>query len=188
MAAFPKSAITLLGAEAVRRYYDWLFVGPHDGVAVGTFEGDRLIGILFAGIYRGALTGYIKKNMMFLFTRLLRQPALLFHEDIRDDLRLGIRLVLPKALRPPAAPAQPSSLPDKRFFGSLSLAVHPEYRGLAAIQMIREIERIAQEHGYDGVRLTTHPSNVTTTRLYTMLGYEKVMHGEVWTGGLFRVF
>ncbi|CAG0992531.1 hypothetical protein ANRL4_02561 [Anaerolineae bacterium] len=34
-AAFPDSALTKLGAEAVRRYYLWLMTGPHDAVNVG---------------------------------------------------------------------------------------------------------------------------------------------------------
>jgi len=190
IAAFPHAAITKLGHEAVRRYYDWQFTGPHDLVAIGTFEGDRLIGILFAGVFRGALTGFVRKNALFLTTRLLVRPWLIVHEDIRTDLLLGIRLVMPKAAKKTSVAAlqAPKTNAIVRYFGSLSLAVHPDYRGLAAIMMVREIERIALERHFGGVNLVTHPDNITTTKLYTMMGYDKVIDKGEWRGGLRKTF
>lgn len=62
LAAFPDSAITLLGEEAARRYYHWLLAGPHDCLAVCAVDGQDLSGFLFGGTFRGAMTGFLKKT------------------------------------------------------------------------------------------------------------------------------
>lgn len=60
-AAFPDSALTKLGSEAVRRYYLWLLIGPHDAVNVGAFDLENvLVGFCFGGKFRGALSGFLQ--------------------------------------------------------------------------------------------------------------------------------
>lgn len=49
-AAFPDSALTKLGAEAVCRYYLWLLTGPHDAVNVGWER------VLEQGEWKGRMT------------------------------------------------------------------------------------------------------------------------------------
>ena len=38
--AFQDSALTKLGLEPVRRYYEWQLTGPHDCYAIGAFSAD----------------------------------------------------------------------------------------------------------------------------------------------------
>lgn len=62
VAAFPDSALTALGVEAVRRYYAWQLDGPHEVFALGvdavqydndgTIANKQLIGYCFAGGFR----------------------------------------------------------------------------------------------------------------------------------------
>lgn len=42
--AFPDSALTKLGREAVRRYYEWQIVGPHDALNIGVFAQNEILG------------------------------------------------------------------------------------------------------------------------------------------------
>lgn len=60
--AFPESALSKLGLEATRRYYEWQLLGPHDTYAIGVFENDLLLGFCFGGVFRGALNGFLNKN------------------------------------------------------------------------------------------------------------------------------
>ncbi len=54
-AAFPKSALTMLGTEAVRRYYEWQLLGPHESISLGAFLGPEVVGFCVGGIFRGAM-------------------------------------------------------------------------------------------------------------------------------------
>ena len=67
--AFPKSAITAFGHEAVRRYYSWQLLGPHDAVAVGAVSGQELVGFCFAGLFNGSTSGFLRKHRAFLLGR-----------------------------------------------------------------------------------------------------------------------
>ncbi len=59
-AAFPDSALTRLGREAIRRYYEWQLIGPHDVVALGARQGPDLVGFCFGGTFRGATVGWVE--------------------------------------------------------------------------------------------------------------------------------
>ena len=65
--AFPQSALTALGREAIRRYYYWLITGPHDSFLLGVWVDDLLEAYSFAGVFRGAISGYITQNKWYLF-------------------------------------------------------------------------------------------------------------------------
>ena len=56
--AFPSSALTKLGIETVQRYYKYQLEGPHDACCCGVFIDYQLVGFCFAGVFRGAETGF----------------------------------------------------------------------------------------------------------------------------------
>src|SRR5688572_6450353 len=76
--AFPDSALTRLGVEAVRRYYEWQLHGPHEHHCVGLFYQNNLVGFAVGGKARGALAGFVKKNKWFLLGRIMVKPRLVF--------------------------------------------------------------------------------------------------------------
>ena len=47
--AFPDSALTRLGLEAVRRYYEWQLQGPHDFHFIGVPDQTGLRGFAVGG-------------------------------------------------------------------------------------------------------------------------------------------
>jgi hypothetical protein len=78
LAAFPKSALSRLGKGAVRRYYYWLLTGPHpDSFTIGAWQGEQLAGFCFGGKFRGALSGFLRKNRAYLAWRVLTHPWLI---------------------------------------------------------------------------------------------------------------
>src|SRR6267378_4194115 len=97
MLAFPESALTMLGTEAVRRYYEWQLVGPHDVAALGAFVNAELVGFCFGGIFRGAMSGFVRKNRKFLIGHVLAQPWLIRNPIFRDRLATGARVLKRRA-------------------------------------------------------------------------------------------
>lgn len=184
MEAFPDSALTKLGIEAVRRYYEWQFVGPHDMVPLGAYSGDQLLGFCFGGIFRGALSGFLKKNRSYLALSVLKKPWLVANPIFRDHLLAGVRNLKPAANKSqpaetPAAPAEP------RPFGILSIAVSPRCQGGGVGKIImRESEAVARQRGFQKMRLTVSTDNQQAVSFYERVGWKKVLReGETtWQG------
>ena len=92
--AFPDSALNLLGNEAVRRYYAWQLLGPHDAVAVAVESDGALLGYCFGGVFRGSLSGFMKRNAFHLFWALLKRPSIWIAPAIRGRVRKGLKALL----------------------------------------------------------------------------------------------
>jgi ribosomal protein S18 acetylase RimI-like enzyme len=174
--AFPTAATTRLGRGAVLRYYQWQLLGPHDVVALGAFRDGQLAGFCFAGVFRGALSGYLRKNRAFLASRLLLRPWLIGSDLFRDRLRLAARSLLG---RQPAPASGPAPAP----FGVLSIATDPDLHGGGVGRLLMaETERIARERGVPEMGLSVHPSNHQAIRFYEGLGWIRVPPGQGWEG------
>jgi ribosomal protein S18 acetylase RimI-like enzyme len=183
IAAFSVTPLTLLGDEAVRRYYDWLLVGPHDVTALGAYRDGRCVGFSFGGVFRGAMTGFLKKNRSYLAVRALTHPWLLARAPFRARVGQGLRIL---GRRRRAAPA-PDPRSATRSFGILSIAVHPESQGSGAGQMLMKAsEVIAVGQGFRSMHLSVHPSNARAVRFYEGLGWQRHSSGPVWTGSMRR--
>lgn len=181
--AFPDSALTKLGTEAVRRYYHWLLSGPHDSVCLGAFNGSDMLGFCFGGIFRGALSGYVRANRLFLARRVVTRPWMLANPIFRERLELGMRVLRWNRKPKPAVSPAPSAEPRARSFGILSIAVHPERQGSGVGRLLMaESERIALARGFRQMNLSVHPTNTQAIRFYEGLGWERVTQDGVWTG------
>lgn len=173
--AFPDSAITAFGAEAVRRYYAWLKDGPHDAALVGAWQERRLVGFCAAGTFRGALTGYLKKNRRYLALRMALRPWLAVSPLVRDRVRQGVQLLV--RARAPA----PASVPVEPRFGVLSIATDPSARGSGAGRaLMAEAEARARRLGFARMILTVHPGNARAIRFYEQLGWERGTGSEMF--------
>lgn len=190
-AAFPDSSLTKLGREAVRRYYEWQIVGPHDGVNIGAFTDDVMLGFCFGGIRRGALGGFLEKNRRFLIIRVATRPWLLFNPLFRERAQFAIQRLFGK-LRPSRPPLVASSLPvvpqPVPAFGILSIAVDPRYQGSGAAQLLMEYsEQEALRHGFSRMHLTVHPSNTRAVRFYEKMGWQREPNtSESWSGNMIK--
>jgi ribosomal protein S18 acetylase RimI-like enzyme len=179
--AFPNAVLTRLGAGAVRRYYEWQFVGPHDLVAVGARIDGGLVGFCFGGVFRGAVGGFVHRNRAYLIGRLLLRPWLVADPLVRDRVRVG-RVALSRragAVPPPAGGAARAGGP--RPFSILSIAVDPGWRGrgIGALLLARA-EAEARQRGFERMNLTVHADNIAAIRLYERCGWRPLNPG---TGG-----
>lgn len=185
LAAFPKSALTHLGKEAVRRYYDWQLTGPHDCLAIGAFdEQGRMLGFCFGGVFRGSLSGFVSKNQRFLVFQVLKRPWLILVNPIfRDRIRLGLRVGKSKT---------PQTHWDRKTaaksFGILSIAVNPAAQGQGiGRQLMDYSELYARSNGFIRMNLTVAPENKQAIRFYEYNGWEKVIGSTGWNGVMEKV-
>lgn len=180
LAAFRDSALAALGPVAIRRYYEWQLTGPHEAGAFGGCLGDELAGFCFGGVFRGAMSGFLRKNRPLLVRQVLTHPWLIANPIFRERLGMAARLLSRRARRSPIAPeaaGRPAS------YGILAIAVHPDAQGLGLgkLLMLRS-ERAARERGFGQMHLTVNPQNTPAVRFYEGLGWERVLQGERWTG------
>lgn len=184
--AFPRSALTALGAEAVRRYYEWQLVGPHDVVALGAWSNGALAGFCFGGVFRGALSGFVRSNRNYLVRRVLIHPWLALNPLFRDRLASGIHVLGLVRRKPDTGRAEVPS-PTGRSFGILAIAVDP---ALQRAGIGRMLLAAAEDHALQGafrrMHLTVQPENQQAVRFYEGLGWHKVETRETWNGEMAR--
>src|SRR6266566_2622177 len=126
--AFPDSAMSLLGPGAVRRYYHWQLTGPHEAVALCIGEVGEVTAFGFGGIFRGALRGYLEKNLGYLLWRVISRPWVVFNPIVRKQIGAAVRSL---NSRPSASPPVAVRIVEMapRTFGVLAIAVHPATAG-----------------------------------------------------------
>lgn len=185
--AFPKSALTHLGPEATRRYYDWLLMGPHpNAYCVGLEIGTNLIGFCFGGSFNRATGGFLKKNRYFLVGRVLTHPWLIFNPLFRERLTLGMTILRRLRRTQSTQPVAWSEL-AKPSFGILAIATHPAWQGQGVgkqLMMAAEIQ--AREKGFRQMHLTVHTSNQKAIQFYEGLNWHKDDESGSWRGRMIK--
>lgn len=185
LAAFPSSALTHLGHEAVRRYYEWQLIGPHECLAIGAFDDQgRLLGFCFGGVFRGALSGFVQKNRRFLVSQVLRRPWLIFTNSIfRERLRVGLRVAKKSSVKSVVSSEKTMARP----FGILSIAVDPAAQGKGIGQQLMQYsEDYAKAHGFSLMRLSVAKDNLQAIRFYEMGQWVKDSTRSDWDGGMLK--
>jgi ribosomal protein S18 acetylase RimI-like enzyme len=181
MTAFPESALTMLGTEAVRRYYEWQLVGPHDVVALSALIDSELVGFCFGGIFRGAMSGFVRKNRRFLIGHVLAHPYLMRNPIFRDRLAAGARVLRSRSQPKGPAPRPPSQ--RLNHFGILAIAVHPGRQGLGIGKLLMaEAEHAARRQGFREMGLTVNPGNQQAVEFYERLNWTRFSKDSVWSG------
>lgn len=189
--AFPESMLTALGREVLERYYAWLLEGPHDAELMGAWQGHELAGFCAAGVFRGAMSGFLRENRAFLVARVLARPSLLLRSSFRQRLRSGVAITvrfsrrLSKLGQRSSSSAQPPPAPA---FGVLSIATSPEVRGRGVGRaLMLEAEARARAQGFKRMTLTVHPENTNAVRFYQDLGWIPLQNGATWNGAMQRI-
>jgi len=187
--AFPDAALTAFGAGAVGRYYRWLLDGPHDAALVGAWQDGQgaLVGFCAAGVFRGAMSGFLRAHRGYLAARILHHPGLALNPLIRDRIAAALRITLRfsrLARRPPAASSGGAPRPS---FGVLSIATDPRVRGAGVGRaLMHEAEARARRLGHARMTLTVHPDNARAVRFYEQLGWVCVRGPGAWAGAMVR--
>jgi ribosomal protein S18 acetylase RimI-like enzyme len=183
-AAFPDSALTKLGAESVRRYYEWQLLGPHEVVALGAFVDNDLSGFCFGGLFKGSTSGFVSKNRVYLSWRVLTHPWLAANPMFRERLIIATRILKRFAKpKPSRSRTRPPARSANKSFGILSIAVDPQCQGLGLGRVLmEESESVARQRGFNQMDLTVHPNNHKAVHFYEGRGWEKESQRGVWQG------
>ena len=185
-AAFPASALTALGVEAVRRYYAWQLDGPHEVSAYAALRETQLVGFYFGGLFRGALSGFLANERRYLAWRLATHPWLMLNPLFRERLQTGWRALRKKWRSAPASTSAPKTAPPRQF-GILAIAVHPATQGLGAGQLLmNHAESQARAQHYTEMQLSVLTDNQQAIRFYERLGWQRTFEGDTWKGNMIK--
>jgi ribosomal protein S18 acetylase RimI-like enzyme len=181
--AFPESALTKLGFEAVYRYYDWQLTGPHESFSTIAIDNQQIVGFCFGGVFHGAMGGFLRKNQLFLVRHVIIRPWLLFNELFRSRVVSALRSL--KITRRKKNQFIAASTNKPKSYGILSIAVDPQIqsRGIGRALM-QAAENDAIEKGFEQMHLTVSPKNMQATNFYLGLGWVK--NGDPWAGAMIK--
>jgi ribosomal protein S18 acetylase RimI-like enzyme len=186
MLAFPGGGLMMLGAEVMRRYYEWQLIGPHEACALGAFMGKELAGFCFGGVYNGAMSGFLSRNKGYLAVLVLTHPWLLTNPIFRE--RLGrVRGILKRGRasvkKAPDKSAESTASPPQRTYRIQVIAVSPQYQGRGlGKRLLIESERVAIERGYEEMGLCVHVDNSQAIGCYESLRWERAVNDANWDG------
>ncbi len=185
LASFPRAAISRLGLEAARRFYESLLIGPHDAYAVVAVDHDCIVGYCFGGVWHAAEAYFLRRNILYLAFALLRRPWLLAHPFFRSRITPSIRLVLRRA--PTSNPLAPPAAATNRSFGIQSIAVDPAFQGRGVGRVLLQAsEAIARGRGFTVMDLSVHTDNAAAVALYKRTGWEEHLTDGVWHGFMYK--
>lgn len=171
--AFPRSALSRLGRASVYRYYLWQLQGPHEICALGAWLDGALVGFVVAGVFRGALGGFLSRNRGLLTWAVLVRPWILGHHQIRQAVAVALRsLARRSSRRPPDRSPQGDPPARRESFGVLSIAVARSARRYGvARELMHHVEREAERRGFRRLHLTVRERNQGAIRFYEALGW-----------------
>lgn len=184
--AFKDSELTKLGREAVRRYYEWQLTGPHECYSIAAISEEKIIGFCFAGVFYGALSGYLRKNKKYLVLRILSHPWLILDRVFLHRFLIAIKSLnyFPKKTNKINDDA---TIEEKKIFGILSIAVDPavQTKGIGKVLM-KAVEKEAIHQGFERMHLTVHPSNINAVQFYLKNDWNKNTE-DPWVGGMYKI-
>lgn len=182
-AAFPGSALTRLGDEAVRQYYVWLLNDSEEMYAIGAEADGKMVGFLFGGIaHWNNMSRFLNQNRGLLVSGLLRRPWLIADPMFRKRIGRGVRAL---ARRPEAIPARTPVGQNgrKRPFDAVSCAVLPSTQGKGVgRRLMLEAERIARENGFHVMTGWLEVDNAQALHAWESIGWEKLLKNGEWRG------
>ena len=191
-AAFPGSALTKLGAEAVRRYYLWQLTAPtHETYATAAWVDSRLVGFCVGGHQPTMFSGFWTANRGYLLWRLLTHPHLLGNPMFRERLAAAMRALV-QSVRRARTSRRPQSEPTpvvKLPFDILSIAVDPQMQGTGIGKLLMlHAEEQARSNGFHAMSLGVRTDNHQAIRFYQGLGWECRRRNGVWEGRMEKWF
>jgi ribosomal protein S18 acetylase RimI-like enzyme len=184
--AFPDAAITALGPDIVEQYYRWLLVGPHDAEILGAWSNERLVGFCAAGVFRGAMSGFLRRHRFRLAVRVVQHPRLLANAIIRDRIVSAARTMVRFSRVTSAVTSREPTLPR---FAILAIGTDPDVWGRGAGRALMQAsEQRARDQGFAMMTLSVHPNNTRAISFYEQLGWTRAdERSRPWSGQMRKV-
>lgn len=188
--AFPKRAMSALGADVVSRYYAWLLSEAHpNAYRMGAWRGGALVGFNFAGRFNGAMTGFLQHNRNYLIAKVLRCPWLLVTNELfRDRITMALGILN----RRPAPQADAAAVAKRhaylRGFGILAIAVDPLVQGGGVGKaLMADAEAEARRRSVEVMNLSVAMDNAQAIAFYERIGWQKQLNeAGVWVGEMIK--
>ncbi len=198
--AFPESALTRFGSSVVRRYYLWQFTGPHPvPAALGCWSEGELVGYLFGGHRRGAVSGFVRRYAIAIAFAVIRRPGSV-RQLALPKVRAVARGVVRKPISVPVSTAAADGghggsgdveeMPERSdeygaSFGVLAIAVSGAAQGTGAgACLMASAAELASARGFARMHLTVQTENHRAIRFYEKLGWDRVADGDAWEGAM----
>jgi ribosomal protein S18 acetylase RimI-like enzyme len=174
LAAFPDAALSKFGRETVRRYYLWYLSSPHDSVGIGVFVDRKMAGYCVAGVFRGSETIFLRQNIGYLIWYLATHPWLFEDKSVKNRINDAFQMVRQRIFRALSNKEMPNT-ERKDMFGILAIAVEPRYQRFGVGNLLlRDVERLALERGFNSMRLSVHLDNDQAASFYEKHDWEKI--------------
>jgi GNAT superfamily N-acetyltransferase len=141
-----------------------------------------MAGFNFAGIFRGAMSGFLRRNWLYLGFNALRRPALLKVPGIGRKLWTAARSLIGAAGSHKPRGCGSAAVSRQKRFGVLAIAVAAKYRGLAGAPLMAAAEEYARASGFGECGLSVAVDNHRAVRFYLKLGWEKELEEGTWKG------
>ncbi|SRR6266498_838935 len=179
--AFSDRALAGLGREAVRRYYEWQLQGPHEAIALGIYQDEKLAGFCFGGVFHGSLSGYLQRNKWFLTWRVLTHPWLITAPFFRERISLAWNV-----LTHHSNSAISQRVIPKKSFGILAIAIDSQIQGAGlGKRLMAETEKIAIGRDFSHMHLTVDINNIQAITFYQNLKWQKLPASDgMWHGAM----
>ena len=188
-AALPGSFLTRFGHDAIERYYYWQFTKAYDIVALGAFNDIELMGFCFGGIFKGAMAGFLFDNWVYMALKVIKHPWLTINQEFRKHLKYGLSVLFMKINSLKYKDIKKYSIGSfTEYFWVLSMAVSPDYQRMGCgNQILKSIEDIACQRGFEQMRLTVRPDNEVAINFYKSQGWQYVLNDGEWTGKMYKL-
>jgi len=183
--AFPRTVASHLGAEASRRQYETLMMGPYGTAGLGAFEQGRLVGFCFVGIRHASECAFMWRHLRFLIWRLCSRPWLLADGVIFRRFGVALKLFVARLAWPLTKQTAEAggSVPATHAYGIHYLAVDPLHRGRGVGQcLVAAGETLALQQGFSEIYLSVDTDNAPAIALYLRMGWQKSSPSGTWHG------
>lgn len=192
--AFPETALTKLGGETVRRYYEWQMDHAENALIIGAFVREKMAGFCFGGRFKDATSGFLKHNKFYILWRIASHPWLVRDRIFRERISFGIKVLRKKMMRKAREKKLAKDISLKKItefdtrlnsFGILSIAVDSRFQGEGVgYELMRASEDAARLRKYKQMNLSVHTDNLQAIRFYEKCGWERLIEKGIWRGNM----
>lgn len=166
IAAFPESALSMLGSRVVGSYYRYRFDVAVRLLALGARSRDGLVGFLVAGTFSSGWRTFLRRHLLLVLVALARRPWVVLRRRFWSATETAAGLFIPW---------RSVSLPiEKGSVGVMAVGVAPPLRRSGVgMMLMEEAERRLRVDGVRWMHLSVRRDNTGARTFYEGLGWRE---------------